>query len=153
MNVIISSITRPPEEYPTVTTFSLWSVCSFFYYHLLLLYPPHLFAAYVTINFAKFNLPHQLFYYFFFTVFISLSAASNFFVLPSSVFLLFLYDMIEAKLGNELGILHALISCSCHLLVWRETNSWTSFRNMFLLSTDGPGSIRSWCLFISPWPH
>jgi hypothetical protein len=34
------------------------------------------------------------------------------------------YDMIEAKLGNELGFLRALISCSCHLLVWKKRNKY-----------------------------
>jgi len=32
--------------------------------------------------------------------------------------------MIEAKLGNELGFQHALISHSCHLLLWRETKKY-----------------------------
>ena len=65
VNVIISSFMWPPEEYPTVTDFSLWSVCSFFHshLHLLCLYTPHLFAAYVTTIFPKYYLPHQFFHY------------------------------------------------------------------------------------------
>jgi hypothetical protein len=45
-------------------------------------------------------------------------------VLSSSVFLLFLYGMIETKLCNELGFLCTLILHSCHLLMWRETNKY-----------------------------
>jgi predicted SprT family Zn-dependent metalloprotease len=32
--------------------------------------------------------------------------------------------MIEAKLGNELGFLRALISHSCHLFLWHETKKY-----------------------------
>jgi hypothetical protein len=36
----------------------------------------------------------------------------------------FLYGMIEAKLGNELGFLRASITHRCHLLFWRETKKY-----------------------------
>ena len=85
-----------------------------FYLHLLRLSSLHIFAAYVTTIYAKFNFLIS------FSVCssTSLSSASTLFVLSSSAFLLFQYVMIEAKLVNELGFLCALIMHSCHLFLW-----------------------------------
>ena len=138
VNVITFSFTRQPEQYFTVTTSSLWSVCSFFTFNPISFVFFSSFICY-TCNYHRCKISSSS------SVSSlcsssSLLVASTFFVLPSSVSLLFLYGTIEAKLRNELGFLRASISqlvviCLCGE---KQINTWTRFRNVFLHSTGGP---------------
>lgn len=107
------------QQCTPLSLLSLWSVCCFFFtsisvfvilffIYLLHVQPPFLHNFVFLISFSQCSSS-------------SLSASSTFFALSSSVFLLFLYGMIEAKLGNELGFQCALVSHSCHLLLCWET--------------------------------
>ena len=126
VNVIISSFMRPPEEYPTVTTCSLLLLC---------LSPLHLFAANVTIIFAKFDLPHNFFHY------IDPVPCEE----PVySLCFLHLYSSVSYTSWLKLNWVMNLVSCVLwsHIVAIclcgeKQRNTRKSFRNVFLHSSGG----------------
>jgi len=107
-----------------------------FYLHLLCLYSPHLFAAYVTTIIAKFHLPHQFFHYVHpvpceqpVTSLCFLQQYSSFFYI-SWLKLNWVMNLASCVLRSRIVVI-----CFCGA---KQRNTWTRFWNVFLHSTGGP---------------